>query len=355
MTLYSQFVELWAKWGSLAKRWMGATSWYRIMVACGVASMLVAIIAGTGKAAEISFTALPFEAISERVLWDFGAASDDDGVGPQAGLIADKSGNLYGTTRIGGANGDGTVFELSPPAGRSTQWSESVLYSFGAASDDGAQPGGGLIADKRGNFYSTTSNGGANADGTVFELSPPTGESTQWSESILYSFGATDDDGTNPLAGLLADQAGNLYSTTFMGGANSDGTVFELRPPTGKSTQWSESVLLSFSGDDGAYPVASLIADTLGNLYSTTLLGGANFAGAVFELSPPPGKSNQWSESVLHSFSSPGSGDGFFPLSDLIVDQWGNLYGTTSYGGLTTAQGGNGAGTVFELSPRLAF
>ena len=218
------------------------------------AALLIAVSATPGKTAEINVAASDAAALddaaaalSESVLWSFGASGD--GYFPEAGLLADKWGNLYGTTEFGGANtnnscvlGCGTVFKLSPPAGQQTQWRERVLWSFGA-SGDGEEPQAGLLADKWGNLYGTTTEGGANAipgplgpiGGTVFELSPPAGQQTQWRERVLWSFGASGD-GLVPVAGLLADKWGNLYGTTELGGANSCseitcGTVFELDLP----------------------------------------------------------------------------------------------------------------------------
>jgi len=287
----------------------------------------------------------------ESVLWTFGASGD--GQFPVAGLLADKSGNLYGTTLYGGTNNVGTVFELSPPSSRQTQWSERVLWSFGA-SGDGNGPSAGLIADKSGNLYGTTQYAGANNGGIVFELSPPVGQQTQWKERVLWNFGPINvsGDGSEPYAGLIADQRGNLYGTTVLGGAYSGGgTVFELSPPTGQQTQWSERVLWSFgANDDAARPFAGLILNR-GNLYGTTSTNeGVNVTsccGTVFELSPPAGQQTQWRESVLWSFGVI-PGDGATPYAGLIADKSGNLYGTTLFGG---AFGGLDAGTVFELSP----
>ncbi len=283
----------------------------------------------------------------ERVLWSFVASGD--GAFPVAGLLADKWGNLFGTTVEGGVNcpsyGCGTVFELNPPPDQQTQWRERVLWSFGATSDDGQFPEAGLIADKRGNLYGTTRSAGANCPsyypygcGTVFELSPPPDQETQWHERVLWSFGATSDDGQLPVAGLIADERGNLYGTTTNGGANfclrdtsSCGTVFELNPPPDEQTQWRERVLWSFgaTSDDGQLPVAGLIADKRGNLYGTTVGGGiTGFAGTVFELNPPPDQQTQWHERVLWSFGST-SDEGVFPEAGLIADKRGNLYGTT--------------------------
>jgi uncharacterized repeat protein (TIGR03803 family) len=281
----------------------------------------------------------------ERVLWSFG--QDGDGQVPQDALIIDRRGNLYGTTLNGGSNGSngGTVFELSPPASNQPQWRESVLWSFGAAGD-GVLPEGSLLADQWGNLYGTTGGGGAISfdGGTVFELSPPNGQSGAWSERVLWSFGA-DGDGVDPEAALIADRWGNLYGTTSNGGDNGSngGTVFELSPPAANQTQWRESVLWSFGGGgDGQFPTASLTTTPSGSFYSTTLNGGTNNAGTVFELSPPAGTQAQWRESVLWSFG--GTGDGEFPFAGLIADQSGDLYGTTYLGGA------NADGTVFELS-----
>jgi uncharacterized repeat protein (TIGR03803 family) len=296
----------------------------------------------------------------ERVLWHFNP-TNDDGAGPDAGLLADQWDNLYGTTLFGGANeGGGTVFELTSPTRQQTQWSERVLWSFSLNGAGGWAPVAGLIADQWGNLYGTTRNGGANnvssvLEGTVFELSPPTRQQTQWSERVLWSFGEAGD-GFAPAAGLLADGRGNLYGTTSLGGASSCnlfqgsfpvgcGTIFEISPPAGQQTQWSERVLWSFgaSGGDGVQPVAGLIADKWGNLYGTTDQGGANNAGTVFELSPPTRQQSQWSERVLWSFGA--NDDGVQPVAGLIANRWGNLYGTTAEGGAKSN------GTVFELSP----
>jgi uncharacterized repeat protein (TIGR03803 family) len=312
--------------------------------------LLLAVTAFIGQTAEVgradnqeaAVDAATAAAISESVLWNFGAAND--GAEPSASLIFDQRGNLYGTTDGGGTNRGGTVFELSPPTGNQTQWSEHVLWNFGA-DKDGALPLAGLIFDLRGNLYGTTDEGGTNNKGTVFELSPPTGNQTQWSEHVLWNFGV-DDDGAFPGASLIFDLRGNLYGTTNGGGTNGDGTVFELSPPTGIQRQWRERVLWNFFGapDDGAFPTAGLIFDLRGDLYSTTFEGGTNSDGTVFELSPPTGIQRQWRERVLWNFGAPD--DGAFPRAGVIFDLRGNLYGTTDNGGTN-----NNDGTVFELSP----
>jgi len=276
---------------------------------------------------------------SENALYSFAGSSDPKL--PYAGLVFDKAGNLYGTTESGGANGQGTVFEITPNANGS--WTETVLYSFTGATD-GGQPYGSLVLDAAGNLYGTTNYGG-NAScsmgcGTVFELTPGSGA---WSESVLYSF-TGGSDGREPNARLLADSAGNLYGTTMLGGTISSvcssgcGTVFKL---TKGSSGWTESVLYAFAGGaDGLSPYDGLAFDAKGNLYGTTYGGGASAAGTVFNLTPASGG---WTESVIHSFG--GGNDGKNPFGDVIVDAAGNLYGTAFQGDT------GGYGIVFELLP----
>ncbi len=304
--------------------------------------------------------------ITEQVLYSFCSQSNcADGANPFAygGLIMDTSGNLYGTTSVGGnATGGGTVFQLTPS---DTGWSETVLYSFCSQTNcaDGASPLAGLIMDAAGNLYGTTSAGGTSAPGTgvVFQLTPdPTG--TGWTETVLYSFCSQIycADGYQPLGGLIMDGAGNLYGTTRQGDNNpgtcalagSCGVVFELTPdPTG--TVWTETVLYRFCSQlrcaDGVYPYGGLIMDASGNLYGTTNGGGANDGsqvgpGVVFELTPDA-TGTAWTETVLHSFFCSNCADGANPAPGLIMDGAGNLYGTTTTGGAT------GGGTVFQLTP----
>lgn len=267
-----------------------------------------------------------------------------DGIFPSAGLVFDQAGNLYGTAFAGGnegcyfGNGCGLVFKLVPIADGS--WMESVLYSFTGLGNDGANPQGGLIFDREGNLYGTTRLGGAHNSGTVFKLQPnPDGS---WVESVLYGFTGGKDGGT-PYAGLMFDPAGNLYGTTYSGGANKAGTVFKLRPHTGGN--WTESVLYSFCSlpgcADGSGPWGGLISDQGGNLYGTTW----GYEGAVFRLEPHPG--GNWTESVIYSFCSLNlCGDGAYPMAALILDSAGNLYGTASLGGVA-----GGHGVAFELTP----
>jgi uncharacterized repeat protein (TIGR03803 family) len=265
-----------------------------------------------------------------------------DGGAPSAGLILDATGNLYGTTSSGGASGHGTVFQLKPNSDGT--WTETVLHSFNL--NDGAIPSSDLIFDQVGNLYGTTSLGGNlsgcnDGCGVVFKLTPnPDGS---WTESVLHTF--TDvPDGRFPNAGLIFDQAGNLYGTTVDGGADGNGTVFKLTPNLDGS--WTETVTYNFTGGaDGADPYGSLIFNTAGDVYGTAVYGGdvncflPYGCGVVFKLDPT-GK-----ETVLHTFTGR---DGIGPSSALIFDATGNLYGTTGQGGA-----GGGWGTVFKLTPNL--
>ena len=220
---------------------------------------------------------------SETVLYRFCSKTNcSDGQNPIAGLVVDSTGTLYGTTFYGGAYGYGTVFKLNPTTGE-----ETVLYSFTGGSD-GEGPVGGLIM-KSGNLYGTALHGGSPGPGCdsngyvgcgiVFELT------TTGQEKILYRFCSQTNctDGANPAASLIKDANGNVYSTTYIGGAFGLGTVFVVNGKTG-----SETVLRSLAGgtSDGANPHGSLVRDNAGNLYGTTMQGGASGAGIVFKLTP---------------------------------------------------------------------
>jgi uncharacterized repeat protein (TIGR03803 family) len=266
-----------------------------------------------------------------------------DGGNPAAGLTIDSAGNLYGTTQYGGS-GYGTAFTL---VHQGSGWLLSPLYSFSGGSD-GANPSAGVVFGPQGSLYGTTQYGQAGGCnygtgcGTVFNLRPQatTCRSTfcSWSESVLYSFTGVSDGAAPALGDVIFDSAGNMYGTTLMGGAYSAGTVFELTP---SGSGWSESILYSFTGgSDGGYPWAGLTLDSAGNLYGTTVLGGANEGGTVFQLTS---SGAGWTENVLYSFEE--GNDGGYPYGGLVFDPSGNLYGTTADGG----QGGGG--TVFKLTP----
>ena len=268
---------------------------------------------------------------------------DPDGSIPRDSLIFDGAGNLYGTTSSGGAYNVGTAFELTPQQDGS--WTETILHSFQENFTDAFEPEAGLIFDGAGNLYGTSVAGGAHSYGTVFMLTPD-GHGV-WTETILHSF-TGGRDGAELYGGLVIDAAGNLYGTSAGEGIRGNqGNVFKLAPPANKSKgKWVLTVLHTFKGNDGWSPEAGLVADGAGNLYGTTSLGGKEGGGNVFELSPNPNGS--WKEKVLHTFRYE-HGDGNDPADSLILDSVGNLYGTTFAGGLNDCE--FGCGVVFELSP----
>jgi len=267
----------------------------------------------------------------ETVLYSFAGSPDGDGPG-LGDLIFDQAGNIYGTTVNGGANDLGAVFEMSPSG---SGWTESVLYSFSGS--DGAHPENGVIFDNAGNLYGTTLDGGVGGYGTVFELTP---SGSGWTEKVLYSF-QNGSDGSHPVAGLIFDQSGNLYGATSNGGTGGGGAVFELTP---SGNSWTYSLVYSFIGGANCGPEASLVMDGAGNLYGTTVCDGVNKAGSVFKLTPsgPP-----WIYTSQHEFT--GGSDGGNPISNVVFDANGNLYGTASEGGSGCAP--NGCGVVWEITP----
>ncbi len=305
----------------------------------------------------------------EKVIFSFNLTN---GNLPNAGLIADSKGNLYGTTSYnGGQYGYGNVFELTPSG---SGWKETVLYDFKGGTD-GAWPLDSLIFDASGNLYGTAQVGGkgkcVNDNGKIlgcgvaFELTPVKGGG--WKETVLFSFVPGKVKGVIPVGGLVFDKAGNLYGTTWAPGVGGDfilqkakpasgktfwgcnapgcgGTVFQLTPT---KTGWKETDIYAFTGEkDGSTPQASLIVDAKGNLFGTTVYGGTTGCtsgygcGVVFEMSP---QQKGWKEKVLYRFS--GGKDGAYPSGSLIFDKSGNLYSTTSAGGTV------GDGTVFTLKP----
>jgi len=286
-------------------------------------------------------------ASKDKVLYSF--TNGDDGGTPVGTLLWHK-GSLYGVASGGGTSGNGVVFRLTPSSG---SWSEAVVYSFNGGSD-GAGPQAGLIADSAGNLYGITA-GGGNAGcfsgcGTVFELSPSTGGT--WSESVLYRFTGGVDGGT-PTGRLVFDHAGNLYGATQSGGELSCsgvgtagcGTIFELE--LASNGEWTESVIHAFTGGsgDGAAPLnMDLIFDGAGHLLGTTEIGGADGFGSVFELIR--NASGQWKSHLLHSFR--GGNDGTAPSAGVILFN-GNLFGTT-YAGGNGCFSSVGCGIVFELT-----
>src|SRR5271154_5602458 len=222
-----------------------------------------------------------------------------------ASVAIGSGGVVYGTALDGGANGDGVVFQVTPPAAPGDSWIPSVIYNFKGPKGDGSNPYAGLIIDGNGSLYGTTTRGGALGRGTVFELATPASPGGPWREEILYSFGSGGAaDGAYPYSGLSSDSTGTLYGTTVSGGAAGLGTAFALTPPAVSGGAWTETVLYSFgSGGDGASPYAALAVGKSGRLYGTTPYGGAFGSGTVFVLPPPLSQGGSWTETILHSFA----------------------------------------------------
>jgi uncharacterized repeat protein (TIGR03803 family) len=277
----------------------------------------------------------------ETLLYSF--TGDPDGFFPEALLVRDAVGNLYGTTYLGGASGGyGTVFKVN------TKSKETVLHSFAGPPDgggDGAVPYAGVIRDAAGNLYGVTDAGGAYCCGTVYEIESATGK-----ETLLYSFTGSSD-GSGPSSVLIADEKRNLYGTTKDGGngecgGSGCGVVFELSPQSDGS--WTETTLYTFCSlsncADGEEPIAGpLVRDAAGNLYGTTFFGGNEGNGIVFKLD----KSGK--ETVLHGFT--GGKDGANPWAGLSIDSAGNLYGVAEVGGDTSCYAPHGCGVVFKITP----
>jgi uncharacterized repeat protein (TIGR03803 family) len=265
-----------------------------------------------------------------------------DGANPFAGLVQATDGNFYGTTKNGGASGYGTIFKTTPRGALTT------LHDFD--SHDGANPEAGLVQGTDGNFYGTTAGGGANNDGTVFQLTP------SGTLTTLYSFcpgGYPCTDGTNPEAGLVQGTDGNFYGTTAEGGSaacdGGCGTVFKITPSGNLTTLYTFCSQSNCA--DGVGPEAPLVQATDGNFYGTTLYGPGEDrnSGTVFEITP------SGNLTTLYAFCSQSNcTDGYIPYAGLVQATNGNFYGTTTYGGASSACMGVACGTVFKLSVGLS-
>jgi uncharacterized repeat protein (TIGR03803 family) len=264
---------------------------------------------------------------TNSILYSFSGGSD--GSGPSRALVSDAVGNLYGTTSFGGISsaegGNGVVFELSPAGGG--LWTETALYSF-AGGSDGFWPTSGVIFDAAWNLFGVTEYGGADLQGTVYELSPASGGG--WTHTVLYSF-AGGNDGAIPES-LILDTVGNLFGTTVAGGTNNAGTAFELSPAAGGG--WTETVIQRFSDP----PTGPLAMDHNGNLYGTTDGGGTAGQGSVYGLRHT---THGWELRTLYSFQ--GGTDGSNPQTGVNLGEGGHLYGLTMQGGTAAS------GTFFEL------
>ena len=289
----------------------------------------------------VSLAGSALAANTPETLHAFQAPGDSgDGGSLYSSLTLDSAGNAYGTTVDGGAYNAGIVYELSPEGGG--QWKETILYNFKGGSVDGSGSHANLVFDSAGNLYGTTVGGGLTAKGCgsgcgiVFKLSP-SADGGEWTETILHEFTGGSDGGVC-YSGVIMDSAGNLYGTNIVGGVDGVGTAYELSPTS--NADWQETVLHSFSGGhDGAMPFAGVILDQSGNLYGTTQGGGTAGVGVAYELTA----AGNWKETILHEFLGLEAADGANP-NGLVFDQSGNLYGTTVGGGKFNP------GTIFRLS-----
>ena len=239
-----------------------------------------------------------------------------NGANPGAGLVQGNDGNFYGTTAVGGANGYGSLFQLTLPGTLAT------LISFDRT-NNGANPGAALVQGSDDAFYGTTEAGGTNNNGTIFKVT------TSGTLTTLVSFNGTD--GSLPHAPLVQGQDGKFYGTTEIGGSNQDGTAFQML------TNGTLTSLVSFdNNNNGSSPRAGLVQAADGNFYGAAFLGGTNGDGAMFRLA------TNGALTTLYAFT--GGSDGANPYAGLTQSADGNLYGTTFYGGT------NGYGTVFKMT-----
>jgi uncharacterized repeat protein (TIGR03803 family) len=294
---------------------------------------IIGDILTSGTVFEVERTAAGY-ASAPATLVSFNGAN---GANPFASLIADVNGDLLGVTEFGGANNDGTVFEIKKTAAGYAS-APTTLVSFNG--DDGRNLVAGLIADANGDLFGATEAGGANDDGTVFEIAKTAGGYASTPTTLVSFNGAT---GSVPDASLFADANGDLFGTNSTEGVGGAGTVFEIKK-TAAGYASTPTILVSFNGDDGDDPEeTSLIADANGDLFGTTEVGGANDEGTAFEIK----KTAAGYASAPTTLVSFNGDDGSFPVASLLADANGDLFGTTVDGG---PNGGLSDGTVFEIT-----
>jgi len=258
---------------------------------------------------------------------------EDDGSGPGARVTVDGAGNVYGMAPTGGAYGLGTIYKIRQ--GQNGAWVIKVIHAFTGGAD-GATGSAGRMILRQGHLYGAATTGGTYGSGVVFELTPT--QVGEWDFRTIYSFRG-QPDGSFPYGALLFDASGNIYGTTYYGGANNIGAVYQLTPRT--NGEWREKVLYSFQGGtDGNSPISNLVFDTARNLYGTTSEGGLG-TGTIFKLSPVGG--GHWMETVVHMFQGPP--DGAFSYNGMVVDPFGNFYGATVHGGV------DDDGSIYKFTP----
>ena len=285
------------------------------------------------------------------ILHKFSAFNTPDRANPFSGMIADRlvSGRLLGVAPLGGPKSSGTVYALTPPAKAGGAWVETVLHRFNIK--DGQAPEGPLLQDTDGTLYGTTKAGGKNYYGTVFQLTPPATAGGAWAFRTLYTFTGREDGGF-PIANLVFDSARqHIFGVSGIAVTGQTGLVFRLTRPAAASGKWTYSLIHRFANDgkdgtddslDGATP--GLVIDAADNLYGATVSGGMHGLGIVYKLSKPATENGTWTQTILHSFG--GHPDGGYPFATLTLGPKGELYGTTTYGGPTGGYGG-----VFKITP----
>jgi uncharacterized repeat protein (TIGR03803 family) len=269
---------------------------------------------------------------SETLLHNF-LGGTSDGMHPY-GLVRDSAGNFYGSTVGGGINNNGTIFEMTPNSDGTWNYSVIHYFAYGSNNFDGSIPAGPLTIDALGDIHGTTISGGLWGYGIAFRLSPSNGA---WTETVLFNFPL--DYGSTPQPwGVVQDAAGNLYGATITGGAYALGTIYKLTPALGF---WNRTILHTFTGnDDGANPFGGFAIDATGALYGASELGGSFGYGNIYKFARVQG---QWKQTPLHQFTS--GTDGGRPINGVVLDWRGNIYGSTDLGGT------HGYGTAFEITP----
>jgi len=302
----------------------GSEPWSNYFISDGKGNLYAATDAGGTFSAGVVFMLSPTG--KETILYEFKGQANGDGAAPRGRLAFDGNGNIFGTTQSGGTNGTGTVYELSPKRGGG--WTEKVIYTFSATGADGSIPSAGMTIAPDGTMYSTTPDGGAFNGGVIFSLKKT---AKGWKQTVIHSINFPTEGGF-PYEGLMRDAAGNLYGVAPAGGTGNGGVVYRM---SHTKQGWVYKVLYSFTGQNGdgsgLYWI-DLISDTAGNIYGATSFGGTNGTGTVWKLVYSKTKKS-YSESILYEFGASGSGDGNNPYGGLAMDSRGNLYGTTLNGG----------------------